>query len=61
MPGVAADAATEAALIAFCRANLAHHKCPRSVDFDPELPRLPTGKLYKRVLRDRYWTASTGS
>jgi long-chain acyl-CoA synthetase len=30
-------------------------KCPRSIDFADELPRLPTGKLYKRVLRDRYW------
>jgi long-chain acyl-CoA synthetase len=30
-------------------------KCPRSVDFDPELPRYPTGKLFKRLLRDRYW------
>ena len=30
-------------------------KCPRSIDFEEELPRLPTGKLYKRVLRDRYW------
>ena len=28
---------------------------PRSVDFEAELPRLPTGKLYKRILRDRYW------
>lgn len=42
-------------LIAFCRVNLAHFKCPRSVDFVEELPRLPTGKLYKRLLRDRYW------
>ena len=42
-------------LIAFCRAHLAHFKCPRTVDFDAELPRLPTGKLYKRLLRDRYW------
>jgi len=42
-------------LIAFCRANLSHVKCPRSVDFDAELPRHPTGKLYKRLLRDRYW------
>jgi long-chain acyl-CoA synthetase len=33
----------------------ARQKCPRSVDFEAELPRLPTGKLYKRVLRDRYW------
>ncbi|HET9077016.1 MAG TPA: AMP-binding protein [Acidimicrobiales bacterium] len=42
-------------LMAFCRANLAHFKCPRSVDFVDELPRLPTGKLYKRLIRDRYW------
>ncbi len=45
----------ERELIRFCRAHLASYKCPRSVDFDPSLPRLPTGKLYKRVLRDRYW------
>jgi acyl-CoA synthetase (AMP-forming)/AMP-acid ligase II len=44
-----------AELIAFCRAHLAHFKCPRTVDFEAELPRLPTGKLYKRLLRDRYW------
>jgi acyl-CoA synthetase (AMP-forming)/AMP-acid ligase II len=43
-------------LIAFCRANLAHFKCPRTVDFVDELPRLPTGKLYKRLLRDKYWS-----
>jgi long-chain acyl-CoA synthetase len=32
---------------------------PRSVDFEAELPRLPTGKLYKRSLRDRYWGDKT--
>jgi acyl-CoA synthetase (AMP-forming)/AMP-acid ligase II len=42
-------------LIAFCRERLSHIKCPRTVDFDPELPRHPTGKLYKRLIRDRYW------
>ncbi len=42
-------------LIAFCRASLSGIKCPRSVDFQAELPRLPTGKLLKRLLRDRYW------
>jgi long-chain acyl-CoA synthetase len=47
----------ERELIAFCRDHLAHYKCPRSVDFESELPRLPTGKLYKRILRDRYWPA----
>ena len=41
--------------IAFCREHLAHDKCPRTVDFEAELPRLATGKLYKRLLRDRYW------
>ena len=45
----------EAELIAFCRARLADVKCPRSVDFRAELPRMPTGKLLKRLLRDEYW------
>lgn len=44
-----------AALIEYCRSRLAHYKCPRSVDFRAELPRHPTGKLYKRLLRDEYW------
>ena len=43
----------------FCREHLAHLKCPRSIDFDPALPRLPTGKLYKRILRDAYWGDAT--
>ncbi|VIO67142.1 AMP-binding protein [Bradyrhizobium ivorense] len=42
-------------LIAFCAQSLSRQKVPRSVDFEAELPRLPTGKLYKRLLRDRYW------
>ena len=42
-------------LIAFCREHLSPIKCPRSIDFEAELPRHPTGKLYKRLLRDRYW------
>ena len=49
----------ERELVAFCRENLAHYKCPKSIDFDAELPRQPTGKLYKRLLRDRYWGDST--
>jgi long-chain acyl-CoA synthetase len=44
-----------AELIAYCRQHLSPIKCPRSVDFDAELPRHPTGKLYKRLLKDRYW------
>lgn len=42
-------------LLDFCRQHLSHIKCPRSIDFEAELPRHPTGKLYKRLLRDRYW------
>ena len=45
----------EAELIAFCKEKISHVKCPRSVDFEEELPRHPTGKLYKRLLKDRYW------
>jgi long-chain acyl-CoA synthetase len=47
-------------LIAYAREHIAHFKVPRSVDFVAELPRLPTGKLYKRLLRDAYW-GKTGS
>ena len=50
-----AGEAFEAELMAFCRAHLSHIKCPRTIDFMAELPRHPTGKLYKRLLRDRYW------
>jgi acyl-CoA synthetase (AMP-forming)/AMP-acid ligase II len=47
----------EAELIAYCRARLASLKCPKSVDFERELPRDATGKMQKRQLRDRYWLA----
>jgi fatty-acyl-CoA synthase len=53
--GVPTDASLAEELLNFARERLAPYKCPRSVDFDPDLPRLPTGKLYKRVLKDRYW------
>jgi acyl-CoA synthetase (AMP-forming)/AMP-acid ligase II len=49
----------ERELIEYCRAELAHYKCPRTVDFSDDLPRQPTGKLYKRLLRDRYWGDKT--
>lgn len=45
----------EAQLIAYARGHISHIKCPRSIDFMAELPRHPTGKLYKRLLKDRYW------
>jgi long-chain acyl-CoA synthetase len=47
-------------LIAFARANLSHVKAPRVINFMAELPRHPTGKLYKRLIRDAYW-GKTGS
>ncbi|MBW2269859.1 MAG: acyl-CoA synthetase [Deltaproteobacteria bacterium] len=50
-----AGPALERELIAYCHGQLAKFKCPRSVDFEVELPRHPTGKLYKRLLKDRYW------
>ncbi|MFI6511761.1 acyl-CoA synthetase [Streptosporangium sp. NPDC050855] len=51
----------EAELIEYCQAHLAVYKCPRSVDFRDALPRHPTGKLYKRLLRDEYWPATPSS
>ena len=47
----------EAQLIDYCRERLSHVKCPKSIDFREELPRHPTGKLYKRLLKDEYWKA----
>jgi long-chain acyl-CoA synthetase len=43
-------------LIAFSRRSLAGYKAPRSVDFLDALPRTPTGKLYKRLIREPYWS-----
>jgi fatty-acyl-CoA synthase len=47
--------ASEDELIAFCRAHLAHFKCPTSVDIIAALPRTATGKLQKFKLREQYW------
>jgi fatty-acyl-CoA synthase len=55
LAGVTADEALAEELMAYVQDRLAAYKCPRSVDFESELPRLPTGKLYKRLLKDRYW------
>ncbi|HEY7843174.1 MAG TPA: AMP-binding protein [Bradyrhizobium sp.] len=55
MPGIAPGPDLAEELLAFCSRSLSRQKVPRSIDFEPELPRLPTGKLYKRLLRDRYW------
>lgn len=53
--GVAAGPELEAELMQYCNDNIAKYKNPRSIDFLPELPRDPNGKLYKRKLRDPYW------
>jgi long-chain acyl-CoA synthetase len=54
----AAGPEPEAELIAYCRAHLAANKCPRSVDFESDMPREPAGKLLKRHLKARYWPAA---
>jgi acyl-CoA synthetase (AMP-forming)/AMP-acid ligase II len=51
-PGTKLD---ETDLIAHCRANLAHYKCPTSIDITDALPRNPSGKVLKRELRAPYW------
>jgi fatty-acyl-CoA synthase len=53
--GEAPSEALAAELMAFARGKLAHYMAPKSIDFIEEMPRLPTGKLYKRLLKDRYW------
>ncbi|SNQ48663.1 Acyl-CoA synthetase [Frankia canadensis] len=53
-PAAASPALAEE-LITFCRGELAHYQCPRTVDFVDELPRLPSGKLLKRVVKETYW------
>ncbi len=45
-------------IIAYCRSKLGPIKCPKSVDFDKKLPRQENGKLFKRLVRKRYWPES---
>jgi len=52
--GVVPDGVLAAELIDYARSKVASYKAPRSVDFVNELPRTPTGKLVKRVLKERY-------
>ena len=51
--GVAPSRALEQELIAFCREHMAHFKCPKHVEFAP-LPRMPTGKLLRRNIKEQY-------
>ncbi|MGB9465873.1 MAG: long-chain-fatty-acid--CoA ligase [Candidatus Acidiferrum sp.] len=46
---------TEAELLEFCRARIAHYKAPHSVEFFDSLPKTGTGKILKRELRKKYW------
>ena len=48
------EQASEAQLIEFCRALIASYKCPKSIAFVDELPRLPTGKISKVMLRKQF-------
>jgi len=59
--GYQASPELEADILAFARQHLAGYKVPRSVDVEDELPRHPTGKLYTRLLRDRYWQDRSAS
>ena len=43
-------------LVEYSRERLAHYKSPRRVDFVDALPRHDTGKIYRRSVRERYWT-----
>ena len=52
-------AATEREIVDFMRDRIAHFKCPKSVDFVEAIPRNPTGKILKRVLREPYWKDRT--
>ncbi|HEY5681427.1 MAG TPA: AMP-binding protein [Pseudomonadales bacterium] len=54
-PGQSGNEELSADIIGFCRDHLAHYKAPKSIDYEDEFPRHETGKLYKRLLRDRYW------
>jgi len=59
MPGIPPGPYLAEELIFFCNQSLSRQKVPRSINFEDELPRLPTGKLYKRLLRDHYWGNKT--
>ena len=56
IPDKAPSKNLETDLMALCRNKLSSIKCPRSIDFRDKLPRTETGKLFKRRLRDEYWS-----
>jgi long-chain acyl-CoA synthetase len=60
VPGTPDDDATRAGIMAYLDEKLARFKHPKSIDVVEQLPRDPSGKLFKRKLRDPYWEASGG-
>jgi long-chain acyl-CoA synthetase len=56
VPGAEPGPGLTAELLAYLSGQLAKFKLPRTIDYVTELPRDPNGKLYKRRLRDPYWT-----
>ncbi|KAI3602485.1 Long-chain-fatty-acid--CoA ligase [Cupriavidus necator H850] len=55
--GIAPSPELAETLLEYLRGRVARYMVPRSIDFTDAMPRLPTGKLYKQALRDRYWKA----
>ena len=54
-PGFQPSSELGSVILQFARRHLAGYKVPRSIDFEEELPRYPTGKLHTRLLKDPYW------
>ena len=59
-PGHAPSQALAAELLAWARERLANFKCPRSIDYTTDLPRLPSGKIQRRMVREPYWQGRIG-
>jgi acyl-CoA synthetase (AMP-forming)/AMP-acid ligase II len=59
VPSAIAREQLSTALLSYCREQLATIKCPRTLEFIEEMPRLPTGKLYKQRFKDRHWPPSS--
>ena len=53
--GIVADAALADELLSYVKSRIARYRCPQTIDFVDSLPRTPSGKLQKRLVRDRYW------
>jgi long-chain acyl-CoA synthetase len=59
-PGYEPSAELTADLMAWTRERLANFKCPRSIDYSSDLPRLPSGKIQRRLVREPYWQGRRG-